>query len=278
VIAVTPRVIRAPAILPEDEVERPTGSLATPTSGSLEAMIIQEEREELLASARRLPTNPQVQLPDRAEAPAYVRSDASAAASNGTAATTPATETTTTAANTTAPVKDASAMNLVPIGTGVKTLQITPTSDTSKAAEPQMTNAIQNTVASTSQVDLKLSGLPEMKAGEKIRVPVMVRSTGPFRSAVLGLKFDDKKVAVRSVVYGDVFGMGVANTTVNPFLNEGGKMYVSLSAADNATAAADGVLAYVEIEALADGRPEIVLEKDVLNFRGPDGKTLAVKF
>jgi type II secretory pathway component GspD/PulD (secretin) len=27
VIAVTPRVIRAPAILPEDEIERPTGSL-----------------------------------------------------------------------------------------------------------------------------------------------------------------------------------------------------------------------------------------------------------
>ena len=43
VIAVTPRVIRAPAILPEDEVERPTGSIAVPTSGSLEAMIIQED-------------------------------------------------------------------------------------------------------------------------------------------------------------------------------------------------------------------------------------------
>ncbi len=39
VIAVTPRVIRAPAILPEDEIERPTGSLAVPTSNSLEAMI-----------------------------------------------------------------------------------------------------------------------------------------------------------------------------------------------------------------------------------------------
>ena len=55
VIAITPRVIRAPAILPEDEAERPTGSLAVPTSGSLEAMIIQEEREEQLALARRVP-------------------------------------------------------------------------------------------------------------------------------------------------------------------------------------------------------------------------------
>ncbi|MEQ1646789.1 MAG: secretin N-terminal domain-containing protein, partial [Pyrinomonadaceae bacterium] len=53
VIAVTPRVIRAPAILPDDEVERPTGSLGIPTNNSLEGMIIEEEREEQLAAARR---------------------------------------------------------------------------------------------------------------------------------------------------------------------------------------------------------------------------------
>lgn len=65
VIAITPRVIRAPAITPEDEIERPTGSLQTPTSGSLEAMVIEEEREEMLALARRNPTNVEVQLPDQ---------------------------------------------------------------------------------------------------------------------------------------------------------------------------------------------------------------------
>jgi type II secretory pathway component GspD/PulD (secretin) len=73
VIAVTPRVIRAPAILPEDEIERPTGSMAVPTTGSLEAMIIQEEREEHLAAARRLPNVAQIQLPDREEEPTYVQ-------------------------------------------------------------------------------------------------------------------------------------------------------------------------------------------------------------
>src|SRR5690606_1334410 len=78
VIAITPRVIRAPAILPEDEVERPTGSIAVPTSGSLEAMIIQEERDEYLASMCRLTNTAQVQLPDQqAEAPAYVRTGGS---------------------------------------------------------------------------------------------------------------------------------------------------------------------------------------------------------
>ena len=79
VIAVTPRVIRAPAILPEDEMERKTGSLAVPTNSSLEAMIIDEERDELLAAARRTPNAAEVQLPDRqAEAPEYVKTDTSA--------------------------------------------------------------------------------------------------------------------------------------------------------------------------------------------------------
>lgn len=52
VIAVTPRVLRAPAVTPEDERVRPSGTLQTPTQGSLEAMIQDAEREEQLAANR----------------------------------------------------------------------------------------------------------------------------------------------------------------------------------------------------------------------------------
>lgn len=267
VIAVTPRVIRAPAILPEDEVERPTGSLATPTSGSLEAMIIQEEQEELLASARRLPNTAKVQLPDRStEAPAYVRTGTGSASAPVTPTTAPETS---TAAKT-----DGVAMNLVPIDSGVKTLQIKPTSDTSNAGQPNT-----NAATSPSNVELTLgSDLPTMKAGEKTRIPVMIKSGSPFRSAVLGLRFDATKVAVRSVIYGDVFGMGIANTAASPFLNQNGKMYVSLASTDQSVAGDHGVLAFVEVEALADGKLEIALERDVLNFIAADGKNLGVRF
>ena len=265
VIAVTPRVIRAPAILPEDEVERPTGSLATPTSGSLEAMIIQEEREEFLAAARRLPTTAQVQLPDRpADSPAYVKADK-----------TTVTPATASDASTSAPRSEGVALNLVPIDTGVKTLQINPTSDTSVSAGDR----VQTSEASLPRVDLTIGGdLPVMKKGEKVRIPVLVKSSGPFRSAVLGMRFDEKRLAVRSVMFGDVFGMGIANTAASPFLNQGGRMYVSLSAGDQTVAATTGVLAYLEIEALADGKPALVLEKDVLNFLAADGRNLPVKF
>jgi len=314
VIAVTPRVIRAPAILPEDEVERPTGSLATPTSGSLEAMIIEEEKEENLAAARRIPNVATVQLPDQ---PAYVRTngappptgtaattDNTAAQNNGAAGSTTAASTTVAANNNAAPqttaastvaqntnpgpdsppalvrqpatsaaaaISNSTGMNIVPIGTGVQTLQITPTSNVVKSDTPV------DAKPAVSQVELTFpTDLPEMKAGEKKMVPVMVKSTGAFRSAVFGVRFDDKKLAVRSVVFGDVFGMGLANTATKPLVNENGKMFVSLMAADKTVAATDGVLAFIEIEALVDGKPVFTVEKDALNFMGLDGRNMQV--
>jgi general secretion pathway protein D len=64
VIAVTPRVLRAPAITPRDLEMRPSGTLQSPTTGSLEAMIREADRDEQIAAARQLPKNPVIQLPD----------------------------------------------------------------------------------------------------------------------------------------------------------------------------------------------------------------------
>ena len=173
-------------------------------------------------------------------------------------------------------------MSLVPIDSGVKTLQINPTADTSNSGtEPVSSNpkATDKPAPAVPQVELTIgANLPEMKAGEKIKVPIMVKSSGPFKSAVLGLRFDEKKLAIRSVLFGDVFGMGIASTTATPFLNQSGRMFVNLSAVDKTVAGTDGVLAFVEVEALADGKPEMVLEKDVLNFLAVDGRNFAVKF
>jgi general secretion pathway protein D len=52
VMAVTPRVLRAPTVTPDDEQMLPSGTLQTPTSGSLEAMIEEADREDRLAAAR----------------------------------------------------------------------------------------------------------------------------------------------------------------------------------------------------------------------------------
>ncbi|HEX7315267.1 MAG TPA: secretin N-terminal domain-containing protein [Pyrinomonadaceae bacterium] len=63
VIAVTPHVMRASSVNPEDEEMHPSGTLQTPTSGTLEAMMTELVREEQLAAARTLPTHASVEVP-----------------------------------------------------------------------------------------------------------------------------------------------------------------------------------------------------------------------
>ena len=281
VIAITPRVIRAPAILPEDLIERPTGALQTPTSGSLEAMIVEEEREEMLALARRLPTDVQVQLPDQpADAPAYVRSNGSPVSSTDAQKVS---ETNTAESKTSSA---AEALNLKPIDTSVKTLQIGETSDTSAAGTnpAPLNSAAPATQAVPAAGDTKMpelilpDALPELKRGEKAKILVSVRGASAFRSAVLGLRFDDKRLAVRSVTLGDVFGMEAPKTAVAPFINNNGKMFVSLSLPSGNSVTSSGVLAVVEVEALTDGRVELAFERDVISFLAPDGRNVAIKF
>jgi len=277
VIAVTPRVIRAPAILPEDLIERPTGSLGTPTSGSLEALIVQEEIEEQLAAARRVPNVAKVQLPDqKTDVPAYVKSNAPQTTEKVSAEVTAEVKTETSSQNTESVIN-----NLRPIDVSAKTLQITPTVDSSKRTlAVEQTSLNEDAPKANAPVaDLQfLPTLSEMKKGEKTKLAVMIKSATAFRSAVLGLKFDASKVAVRSVSFGDVFGASLAQTSVTPFLNQSGKMFVSLSSPKDVAENSSGILAYVEIEALADGKPEISFDSDVLNMLTADGKNFAVKF
>ena len=142
VIAVTPRVLRAPAVTPDDERQRPSGTLSSPTSGSLEAMIQESDRDDRLAAARRIPKNVTVQLPD-AEPPAYVpapqpltKSDSASAAQNV------ATASNTTASNVSQTIETATAQ---PIETSAaKTATPTLLNLTANATAPALDSAAQN--------------------------------------------------------------------------------------------------------------------------------------
>ncbi len=281
VIAITPKVIRAPAILPEDEIERKTGSLATPTSGALEDMIFQEEADEQLAAARRIPTVANVQLPDRkAEEPAYTKSNA-ALTTNASAEALPQNQ---AFAQTALPAKPESIINnLRPIDVTARTLQIGATSDSGEnkidLRETSLKSEIDAARSTAPVARLQfLQSLPQMKTGEKTKIAVMVRSATAFRSAVLGMRFDEKKLAVRQISYGEVFGREMAQTSVKPFFNEAGKTFVSLSSPKDTAENSSGILMYLEVEALADGKHEITFERDILNFLTADGKNFTVDF
>ncbi len=273
VIAVTPRVIRAPAILPEDEVERPTGSIAVPTSGSLEAMIIQEERDEFLASVRRLNNKADVQLADQPNTPEYVRTAENAPVS------VPSTSATASIPVTEAPT----GLNLKPIDSSVRTLNFAQTSDTSaaKAVSTQATISTreEKSVDSAMFAEVVLpASMPTLKKGEKTKITVMVNSSAAFKSAMLGLKFDAAKLSVTSVAFGDVYGPALANSPTPPFLNQNGKMFVSLPMPQGSVFSKTGILAFIEIEALVDGQAVIEFERDALNFLNAEGKNFKIKF
>jgi general secretion pathway protein D len=64
VIAVTPRVLRAPAVTPRDEEMRPSGTLTSPTTGSIATLMQETEREEAEIAARSKTKAAPVQIAD----------------------------------------------------------------------------------------------------------------------------------------------------------------------------------------------------------------------
>jgi general secretion pathway protein D len=117
VISVTPRVLRAPNVTPRDEEMRPSGTLQSPTTGSLAEMIREADREDQIAAARAVPRNSNVQLPD---APVEVAKPVSATqtvAQNTATTAAPIPSTTTPSANNTASVAQQSQPASIPATT-----------------------------------------------------------------------------------------------------------------------------------------------------------------
>src|SRR5689334_13156649 len=109
VISVTPRVLRAPNVTPRDEEMRPSGTLQSPTTGSLAEMIREADREDQIAAARAIPRNASIQLPDAPVEVAKPVSATQASAQNNSTTNTPVTNTTAAVPNTTAVVPNTTA-------------------------------------------------------------------------------------------------------------------------------------------------------------------------
>lgn len=293
VIAVTPRVLRAPTILPGDEDEQPTGSVAVPTNSSLAELVRQEDREDQIAAARRLPNTAIVQIADAkpedvaaAIAPAYTSANAAPTATQ--------TATTNNQQTVAAPTNDAPAIVPKLIDTTVKTLNIAPTGERfdapqssdapSQSATPQnqQTQTLPPQTLQTSPQAavqtpanlIKIAPLGALVKGERRRVAVMVNSPQALRLAVLSLGFDASKIVVSKVVYGDVFGSETAKTDAPPFASANGVLLATLPIKANNLAQGAGVLAYIDIEAIADGDANLQVNQIATSLIGTNGENL----
>lgn len=251
VIAVTPRVIRAPAILPEDLTERDTGSLAVPTTNTLEALVLEEEQADMLAAAKRMQENETTAVVNTE--PTYVpNTGATVSADSSTVVEAP---------------KTIASATLKTIDSSAKALTLKETSLTDGSESP----------SSTAVAGISFGTVPEtMTKGQRAKIAVVIDGNTSFATAVLGFKYDAKKLAIQSITLGGAFGETMLDQVALPFLNKGGKTFVSLNAADGVTTT-NGVLAFIEVEALADGQPVISFDRDMMNLLTVDGKNIGTK-
>jgi general secretion pathway protein D len=152
VISVTPRVLRAPAVTPRDEEMRPSGTLQSPTTGSLAEMIRDADREDQIAAARTVPRSTTIQLPD---APVEVAKPLSALPQQ------PTTAVNTAAANTAA----APANNAAVAQTNKTATTTAPPSNTTAQAPPAPAPAPVN--PATAQKSTPVEELPSFVPAPK---------------------------------------------------------------------------------------------------------------
>ncbi|HEX8501417.1 MAG TPA: secretin N-terminal domain-containing protein [Pyrinomonadaceae bacterium] len=265
VITMTPRVLRAPEITPSDLEPRPTGTMQTPESPSLEALLRDAEREEYFAKMRALPTNQNVQLPTQVigpdEAVTFV----------------PAPKALVAAALAAGPGAPAAAQAQVAAAKAVNVSLDAPAPAASPEPAPAVTSAAAAPAPAEGSAELLL--LPErqeLKVGERRRVMVFLKTDAPLGLAAATLRFDPKALAVRSVSQAAFGGEKSAGApAVTQSVDPSGVLVVSVSPAAGAQPlTGEGLLLVIEVEGLAPGETGLQFDADKVHFVATDGRTV----
>jgi len=306
VISVTPRVLRAPAVTPRDEEMRPSGTLQSPTTGSLEAMIVEAERDERIAAARAVPRNVSLQLPD-APVPAAPKTNETlaantqpAAANNNSSVTPPS----TAASNSTAPTSSNPAVatnpkpetsrpdnstdelaSFVPAPRSLVTNREAAELATVNAGTASSQNAVLTTVPKPVDTSLntksnarsaQLSFLPTddvIKVGEKRRFEIQLSSDVALSLAMFALKFDPKVLKVNSITAGSIFGLQPDSAPViNQSIDPTGICFISVSSMNKTPIKGSGSIIIIEVEAVGAGDASLVFDKETLHLIGVDAR------
>jgi general secretion pathway protein D len=305
VISVTPRVLRAPAVTPRDEEMRPSGTLQSPTTGSLAEMIREADREDQIAAARTLPRNVNLQLPDApvvkpGETSAQNTTPANLPPPAGTyafqaATATPAAKTTAVAENNNKPavtpavteelpsfvpapkslISDQAAANVATVNTGSAGNQ-----NAVLTSLPKATNTALETKVSGAHL-AQLSLLPAadvMKVGEKRRYEIRLNSDVSLSLALVALRFDPKVVKVNALSAGSILPTtGETAPLFTPMIDPAaGTCMISISSLNGkASFKGSGPLLFIDVEAIGAGNASLMFVKETLHLVATDARDLA---
>jgi general secretion pathway protein D len=304
VISVTPRVLRAPAVTPRDEEMRPSGTLQSPTTGSLAEMIREADREEQIAAARSLPRNVSLQLPD---APLAKQGGETAAQNttpvnlpppagtlafqpvSATPAAKPPATTTTTAVNKPAVpeeqpsfvpapkslISDQAAANVATVNTGTAGNQNAVLTSLPKPTETSLDT--KTAPARVAQLSL-LPAADVLKVGEKRRYAIQLNSDVPLSLALLALRFDPKVVKVNALSAGSLLpASGETAPLFTPMIDHAaGTCMISISSLNGkASFKGSGPLLFIDVEAIGEGNASLVFVKETLHLVATDARDIA---
>ncbi len=302
VIAVTPRVLRAPAVTPRDEEMRQSGTLQSPTTGSIATLLSEAERDEQIAAARQIPKEVAVQLPDAP--PTYVPATkvvdqtanstanssapkVTAVSQNDYAAPAPKTAAFTASGDQPKTLDVASAIkNIVSPGTGVSASSASAKTDATAALVVEQLSPkseksdalVKNIDAAASVTELRLvSEKGELRVGEKQQLTVQFKSDAPLGLAVLTMRFDPNVIKIKSVSAGSIFASAKAAPTITQSIDEHGMMLVSLAPAAGSAVSGEGALLTFEVEAIGTGDSALAFDPANVHLVATDGRNVVLQ-
>jgi hypothetical protein len=283
---------------------RPSGTLQSPTTGSLAEMIREADREDHIAAARTLPRDVSLQLPD---AP-VVKQGGETAAQNTTPANLPppagtlafqsvratpaaqAPATTTTAVNNkpAAPeelpsfvpapkslISDQAAANVATVNTSGAGNQNAVLTSLPKASETSL-NAKSG---ATRMAQLSLSPAADvLKVGEKRRYAVQLTTDVTLNLALLALRFDPKVVKVTALSAGSILPTtGETAPLFTPLIDPtAGTCMISISSLNGkGSFKGSGPLLFIDVEAIGEGNASLVFVKETLHLVATDSRDIA---
>ena len=309
VIAVTPHVMRASSVTPEDEEMHPSGTLQTPTAGTLEAMLLEVVREEQLAAARAIPRHARVELSPRAVEPAVVATaepsgqeaeettfvpapkelmngvverPAARPAARDAALPAPAEPAARPApAEGTKPAPGSSLFSFekpAPVATPAAAVRNASLTGEAPAAvsvitEKPLTDRASATASSAAALRLMSDPRP-LRVGERRQLKVLLKTDAPLGLLALSFRLDPRVLAVRSVGGGTL--SSADGPRVTHTLTHEGLLLVTV-APPAAPLSGAGVLLAFEVEALAAGAEPLRFDADDVHLVATDGRKVLVK-
>jgi general secretion pathway protein D len=300
VIAVTPRVLRAPAVTPRDEEMRPSGTLQSPTTGSLEAMLREADREDQLAEFRLQQKNATAQITPASSSPgvfgsnvpANAKTTASAPAANeatainsgGPQSLQPTTAATQQTAKTQTPSEELPAFVPAPkslVSNTAATEVAAVNTNLNGDARATLTSLAKPIDASVTPISTRgrsaqLSLTPadqSMKVGETRRFALELKSDVSLALAIVALRFDPKVVKVTAVSAAQGKAAAPSFTQSN---DASGVCLISISSL-NGVASTNATLLFIDVEGIAPGEAGLLLDKDSMHLVGTDARDLSVE-